>query len=427
MSLNPELKSINCTSCGAGLDILGGGRVTTHICSYCGSELDTQDNYKVLAKFDQAARPKSPFWIGMVGHLYDVEWTIIGTLQHEERWAGKSWTWIDHQLFSPTHGYAWLTIEDGHLTFSRRDRKAVAWMSERQVETAHYQPRVRLPGEVFKYYDTSSSQVIFAEGEFTWAPKTGEVTTTVSALSDGAMLGFSSKGQERETYRTVYLPKAEAEAGFDIKTGLRPRGVHPTQALKAGEHSLFLLKSGLFLAVLCILLGGFLSSLGGKAAMLPQSFAVHDLPVSIPFEVKEPGRLTRVQLRGDARNSWGYFAVELEDPEGELLFESGRTIEYYFGGDWSEGSNRAELNFFPPVGGTYTLSIELEESGFWAQGFAPGQAIKGLEVKVTNGVSSGFWLAVLGLVFGVIGGLPLLRRYLHHKRRWSGSDWSDED
>ena len=47
---SPELKSVDCTSCGAGLDILGGGRVTTHICPYCGSELDAQDSYKVLRK-----------------------------------------------------------------------------------------------------------------------------------------------------------------------------------------------------------------------------------------------------------------------------------------------------------------------------------------------------------------------------------------
>lgn len=44
MSLAPELKSINCTACGARLDVLGGGRVTTHVCASCGSALDTLDS-----------------------------------------------------------------------------------------------------------------------------------------------------------------------------------------------------------------------------------------------------------------------------------------------------------------------------------------------------------------------------------------------
>ena len=44
MSLGPHLKSIDCTACGAGLDILGGGRVTVHICPYCGTALDALDS-----------------------------------------------------------------------------------------------------------------------------------------------------------------------------------------------------------------------------------------------------------------------------------------------------------------------------------------------------------------------------------------------
>ena len=92
MSLNPDLKSINCTACGAGLDVLGGGRVTTHVCAYCGTQLDALDNYRSLQKFDQLNRPDSPFAIGMRGTLWGVDYTVIGTLQHEERWGPRSWT-----------------------------------------------------------------------------------------------------------------------------------------------------------------------------------------------------------------------------------------------------------------------------------------------------------------------------------------------
>jgi hypothetical protein len=435
MSRNPDLKAINCTACGAGLDVLGGGRVTVHICAYCGNALDTLDNYRALQKFDLLKRPDSPFKIGMSGQLYGVTYTVIGTLEHEEVWGARRWSWIDHQLFSPTHGYAWLSVEDGHLTFSRRYRKPVSWMSVDWVERAETQPQVRAGGEIFKYYDTSSSAVIYAEGEFTWAPKKGEKTTTVSAMSETAMLSFSQTAHEREIYRTVYLEEAIASHGFGISLGLAPRGTHALQPQKTGGNARFLSLAGLGAMGLCLCLALLMSSFNGRAIGEAQNYRLDQLPVGIPFEVTRPGRLTRIDLKGNARNSWGYFAVELEDPEGEILFESGRTVEYYQGrdqdGNWSEGSNRASLAFFPPVAGTYTLSLELEEGGSWGPQakdiYQTRQPMTALELQIRQGVSSGFWLVVLALGFGAIGGLPLLRGFLHNKARWRGSDWIDEE
>ena len=75
---------LNCTQCGAGLDVLGGGRVKTHICSYCGSELDAQDDYKVIQQFRDMIRPRSPFDLGMKGELWGTEFTIIGTIGWNE-------------------------------------------------------------------------------------------------------------------------------------------------------------------------------------------------------------------------------------------------------------------------------------------------------------------------------------------------------
>ncbi|CUH88899.1 hypothetical protein PH5382_02843 [Phaeobacter sp. CECT 5382] len=434
MSLNPELKSINCTACGAGLDVLGGGRVTTHVCAYCGSALDTLDNYQVLQKFDLLNRPESPFKIGMTGTLFGVDYTVIGMLEHEEVWGPRRWTWVDHQLFSPTHGYAWLTLEDSHLTFSRRYRKPVGWMSVTWVETAETRPKLHAGGVVYKYYETSSSSVIFAEGEFTWSPKTGEKTTAVSAMSEDAVLSFSQTGQEREIYRTVYLDWWATEQAFGLAAARAPRGVHALQPAKFGPNAQFLTKSGLLMMALCLVLGILLSAFQGSSAFGTQRFDIADLPVTVPFKVVQPRRLTRVHLKGSAHNSWGYFAVELEDPEGELLFETGRTVEYYQGrdkdGSWSEGSNHAMLGFFPPVAGTYSLSLALEEGGLWGPNSSDvhptDRPMQQLEVSIRNGVSSGYWLYLLGLGFGVIGGLPLMRRFLHYKARWRGSDWVEE-
>ena len=119
-----ETLKLNCTQCGAGLDVLGGGRVKTHVCSYCGAELDAQDDYKVIQQFRDMKRPDTPFDLGMTGTLWGAEFTVIGTMAWAEYYAGKSWHWVDHQIFSPTHGYAWLTVENGFVTFARKSREA---------------------------------------------------------------------------------------------------------------------------------------------------------------------------------------------------------------------------------------------------------------------------------------------------------------
>ena len=108
-----DVKRINCTQCGAGLNVLGGGRVRAHVCGYCGAEMDTQDNYKVLQQFKDMQRPSTPFEIGMEGEIDGVKMIIIGTIGKRESHFGRSWNWVDHQVFSPTHGYGWLTWENG--------------------------------------------------------------------------------------------------------------------------------------------------------------------------------------------------------------------------------------------------------------------------------------------------------------------------
>ena len=430
MSRAPELTTINCTSCGAGLDVLGGGRVAAHICGYCGAELDAQHDYQVLARFDGLERPDSPFRIGMTGTLFGVQYTVIGTLEHRERWGAQVWTWIDHQLFSPTHGYAWITVEEGHLVFTRRYRRPV-WMSVARVETSEHRPSVSSRGQRYNYYETSTSEITFAEGEFTWAPRIGDRTTTVSALGTDAMLGFSETGTEREVYRSTYLPRAEAEAGFGIDTGLRPQGIHPLQSYKAGRHDRFLRNTCLALALVTALIGLIIGGRDGTTFLPEQRFAANALPQTVTFDVTDATGLTDIRLQGDVRNSWAYLTVELEDPEGEPLFEAGRTVEYYFGrdsdGNWSEGRRWSTLRFHPETTGTYTMNLGLEEQGHWPNTSAGGAALSQVTVSVAGGRSSGFWLYLLAGIFALGGGSFLARRFWHHTRRWRGSDWTDED
>ena len=60
-------------------------------------------------------------------------------------------------------------------------------------------------------------------------------------MSNSAMLAFSQTGSERETYRSIYVTKAEAEAAFGVALDLKPFRVHPLQPFVAGRNFWFLL------------------------------------------------------------------------------------------------------------------------------------------------------------------------------------------
>ena len=122
-----NLRAINCTACGATLDVLGGHRVKSLVCGYCGSVMDSHAGYQVIQRYrDSPDRPAAPLALGMEATLKGVPFTIIGMIEYVSRQSGPGWAetydWISFQLYSPTHGYAWLTWNKGHYVFSYRTR-----------------------------------------------------------------------------------------------------------------------------------------------------------------------------------------------------------------------------------------------------------------------------------------------------------------
>ena len=116
------LKSINCVSCGVALPVLGGHKVKTVICSYCGAMMDRHDDLKLLQHYRDMPRPSGPLNLGASGALNGVQQTVIGVVGVHTHIEGETYRWTDYQLYSPTHGYSWLTWNDGHAIHSRKVR-----------------------------------------------------------------------------------------------------------------------------------------------------------------------------------------------------------------------------------------------------------------------------------------------------------------
>lgn len=427
-----ELKAIQCPNCGAGVDVLGGGRVVVQVCPYCLTELDATGNYRALRRFTDMRRPETPFRLGMEGVINGVKHQIIGIMGQTERHAGLQWQWVDHLIYSETHGYSWLTVEDGHFIWTRRVRWDLphGLFSTAYVESAEHRPGFRSEGRSWGYFETSTSQVTYLEGAFTWVPRIDDTTTAISYLADGEMVTVEATGTEREASLAVLLPRREMIESFGIPQDDIPAvyGRHALAPVSNGPDEGFILRVAAgFAAAALVLLIYFYSQ--GERLVAQTSFLVGSLPQSVSFDVTRPGRLLRIDLQADVDNAWAGIGAELEDPEGELLFEIDREVGFYDGYDggeyWSEGSTTTTVRRIAPEAGSYKLTLT-SEGGEVEPGFS-GTLASTVSVSVMQGLAAWFWMAIAFLGFTALAAYGPIVRYLKMRSRLAQGDWTDDD
>lgn len=431
MSRSGDLREIRCPSCGAGVDVLGGGRVVVQICPYCATELDATANFAALRRFDGLRRPDTPFRLGMEGTIQGIRQQVIGTLGQLERHGGRSWTWVDHLLYSETHGYSWLTVEGGNVLWSRRVRWTLPMQmfTTSHVEGAENRPGFNAEGRHWAYFETSTYATTYIEGAFTWHPKLNDAVTEISYLSENEMLTVEATGREREQVLSVMLPRAEVIAAFGLSEDALPPFPqrHALAPLPGKGNDAFMAKTGLGFLLATLVLSLVLTAMASTA--LPyRSAAMADLPKVFDIPVSTPGRLMRISLSADVDNAWAGIGVELDDPEGEPVFEMEREVGYYHGSEggesWSEGSRNATLTLRPEMAGTYRLTLTSEggevEPGYY------GSVASTIGVSVSQGQPNWLWLLGAALIFGGAAAFGPARRYLARKMRLRLGDWSED-
>lgn len=425
--------AIRCPTCGAGLDILGGGRVTTHVCPYCASALDATESYRLLATYSGMPRAQSPLAIGMETTLDGVSWTIIGVLTLQEWDEDTPWTWVDHLLYSPTHGYCWLTLEDGHLTLTRRWRKGSSpgFIGQAKVGSSKHRPTARADDTTFTYYESTTGKILSIEGEFTWRPRPGDLEKSVSLLGPGRMLTFVESARETEVEMTTYPDQAALWASFGVSDPPRPKERHP---LQIRSQQVAGLPQGTFLKWASAVFSGLsfaltiVYALDHGHAVLYQTAVP---PFTLPFTLEATGRRTEIELTAFVpENTWVNMEPEVTDPEDQLLFAVSREVGVYSGtdseGHWVEGSNSARVSFHPSLAGSYEIALDPPEIGLGdAMTGTPG-AIP-VQVTVRADRPSTLPPLVLAVAFAALAMTAHWIAAIRKAGDGPGSDWEDDD
>jgi DNA-directed RNA polymerase subunit RPC12/RpoP len=424
----PTLSAIKCTQCGGSIEIHGGHNVRSIVCQYCGSCLDTKDQFKVLHQFLNQKRPFMPLKIGARGKLKGVMFTVIGVLQMEEREDGEIYRWLEYLLFSPTHGYVYLVFEDGHWVMLHE----VKDLPDSTVEmTMPRKSAFKVRDKTFKVFESSGASITYVEGELTWQARAKERVRYVDAVCPPFMYCIEMRGAEQEYFWGEYVPYTEINESFKISS-FEPTGVFSCQPFSVSPLFESFSIGAVVAGVIALVMYFMISSNG--SLVFSQKFnskLFQEGDVSKEFKVADPDKLYGIRVYTPSlKNSWSYYDVRVVNKdETTKYFDMPTALSFYDGYEggeyWSEGSTEVTAFFKIPETGEFKLAMDGE--GGTGESPAPNFSLSNTTVEVREGVRQGHYTLSWFFLCLLIGAPYIFRKWTFETQRWSDGDDEDDD
>ena len=160
-------------------------QIETITCEYCNQVHAVKDNFETLYRYQKSMNNVRRIPLGTVGKIKEIEFTIIGYIVYTEEKVenlegldSDEW-WIEYQLYSKTHGYAFLSYEEESFFFYHR----VYDLSQPLMDNVQEFDTVRFRDKFFKVEEPYYAYAYFVAGTLTWKAKVGDSTYCVDAES----------------------------------------------------------------------------------------------------------------------------------------------------------------------------------------------------------------------------------------------------
>ncbi|GAB4280345.1 MAG: hypothetical protein Kow0029_24850 [Candidatus Rifleibacteriota bacterium] len=422
------LKAIKCTQCGGSIEIRGGHNVKSIVCQYCGSCLDTKDEFKVLHQFLNNKKPFMPMKIGLKGKLRGVMFTVIGVVQMEERSEGEIFRWLEYLLFSHTHGYVYLCFEDGHWVMFHE----VKDLPETPVDLS--MPRkssFKVRNKTFKVFESSGAQISYVEGELTWQAKANEKVRYLDAVCPPYMYSLEQRSREIEYFWGEYIPYQEVNEAFKINS-FEPVGVYSCQPFSASPMFEAFSKGALLAGAIAFIMYFLISSNG--SLVFNQTFGSNifkEGQTSKDFVVKKPDLLYGLRVYTPSlKNAWSYYDIRVVDKDEKTKYFDMPTAlsfyEGYEGGEyWSEGSTEVTAYFKIPETGEFKLAMDGE--GGTGEQPETNFNLPRTVVEIREGVRQGHYTLAWSFLCLLLSAPYFIKKWTFETQRWADGDDEDDD
>jgi Domain of unknown function (DUF4178) len=372
----PQVRELKCTNCGSPLKLYGGHQIETVTCASCGSQLDAQEDYKVIAQMNLPGRANFLFKPGMTAKIKDVDFVVTGIVRYVERDEDGTYYTTAFQLFSPTHGYAALEMYNNNFIFVREVR---------DLPTQGSFGGIKARDMTFKVDEIGEEKIDYVCGELSWVAKKGDTSKYSSYVNPPYTFEMSQAKNEIEYSFGEWLGPEEVFGAFGLK---KPKGfrcgAHPAKPIRGIWKSVDRASMICFFLSLILLALFWVGARGTQICNIsvPYNKYARGEEVVGTFEVTQPGKLMRMDLRCNLSNAWTYFQCAIMKDANAYLTVEGQ-ISYYSGADWSEGSRSIHAYFTVPEAGKYSIVVKGEggtgETGRTMQGTT-------LEIRVREGV-----------------------------------------
>lgn len=420
----PQVKALNCPSCGAALTLRSFSQAVTIVCDHCHSILDAQDpRLKILQKFNVETGEDPPLIpLGTRGNIRGTQYEVIGFQRRTIRVDGIPYSWHEYLLFNPFKGFRYLTEYQGHWNDVSVLRALPIWTPG--ATTLNYL------GETYRAFQTATAETSYVLGEFPWQVRVGESAQISDFISPPRVISGEKTGNEVTWSMGEYLTGRDVWKIFKLD-GDPPEaiGVYENQPspLIADVKAIWTL-AGAFLVALVVLIIVFFS-MARDEQVLAKSYEFNTnvkSEASFVTEVFElSGRTSDVELATTASvdNNWIYFNYALINEDTGQAYDFGREVSYYHGydsdGSWTEGSQSDSVTIPSVPPGHYYLRVEPESD------YYRGTIYYSFTLRRDVPQVSFFGIAALALL--IPAGLITWKSMNFEHLRWAESDYGSDD
>jgi hypothetical protein len=419
----PQVKALNCPSCGAAITLRSLGQAVNVVCEGCHSILDAKDpNLKILQKFAQATAIDHPLIpLGTRGKMRGTDYEVIGFQRRGITVDGITYSWHEYLLFNPYKPYRYLTEYQGHwndITVC----KELPQIEKSILSTggANYL------GEVYKHFQTAGARTAFVLGEFPWQVRVGDQVVVTEYVSPPRVLSCEKTEEEVTWSLGEYMYGADIWKTFQLKGSPPPAiGVYENEPSPvAGKVS----QVWVAFAAFAILLLGLMvvfdvaakreSVFHGSYQLNPGEPKGEASFVTEAFELKGRQATVEVTTSTNVRNNWIYVNYALINQDTGQAWDFGREVSYYYGydsdGSWTEGKPTDSVVVPRVPAGNYYLRIEPEVNPLHPP------ITYTVDVRRDVPVAAFFGIAFLALLLPAI--IISWRALSFERSRWSESD-----
>jgi hypothetical protein len=416
----PRTSALNCTSCGAGIELHAQGWAVSVVCAACGAQLDATDaNLRVLQYGEKVTlQPRIP--LGTRGTWKGVPWEAIGCQVVTITVEDVDYSWTEYVCFNPFRGFLYLSEYQGHWNVIEKLRRRPTQSSGGD------QPTYTLDGRSFKHFQTAVARTTAALGEFPWELRVGDSVASQDYVHAPFILSAEASEGEVTWSLGTYTRADAIQKAFGLKREfMAPIGVFANQPnpysdlpKKMGERFMLGMLAVVVMLVLTVTMASN-AEVFRQAYNYDRSVGENGAFVTPAFELSGRPSGVAIDLGADLSNDWVFFTLSLINEQTGETREVTRQLEYYSGSDsdgsWSEGDRSETVRLSSVPAGKYFLRVQPE-------GGEVGRQSVNYTLRVRRDPPHyGFYgLAFLALVSPLV--FALFPAAAFENRRWAESD-----